>query len=113
MTMWRRASDALGILLCSVIALSMYVQASGQPIPGGTCKLVSERTGYVGCLIIAHETVGQLTQPQTFWHLVTYPTPSAADAANWPRSTLVEAPGTTRAPTTAGGVTRSREAGSQ
>src|SRR5260370_37245767 len=90
MTMWRRASDALGILLCSVIALSMYVQASGQPIPGGTCKLVSERTGEVGCWIIAHEPVGQLTQSQTFWHLATYPTRSAAEAAKGPRATVVE-----------------------
>jgi hypothetical protein len=49
----------------------------------GICRPVSERAriGDVGCWIIAHGFMGELTQPQIFWHLDTYPTRSAAEAA--------------------------------
>jgi hypothetical protein len=50
----------------------------------GICKPVSERTGEVGCWIIAHEPIGQLNQSQMFWHLDVYPTRAAAEAAKGP-----------------------------
>ena len=58
----------------------------------GICQPVSERAriGDVGCWIIAHGFMGELTQPQIFWHLDTYPTRSAAEAAKGPRGTVVE-----------------------
>jgi len=56
------------------------------------CRPVSERArvGDVGCWIIAHGSRGQLAEPQVFWHLDTFPTRAAADAAKGPRGTVVE-----------------------
>jgi quercetin dioxygenase-like cupin family protein len=76
----------------SVAAISLCNQASAQPVPGG-CKPVSERTSEVGCWILAHEHVGQLGEPQTFWHLDAYPNRGAAEAAKGPRGTVVESLG--------------------
>jgi quercetin dioxygenase-like cupin family protein len=76
----------------SVAAISLCNQASAQPVPGG-CKPVSERTSEVGCWILAHEHVGQLAEPQTFWHLDAYPNRGAAEAAKGPRGTVVESLG--------------------
>jgi quercetin dioxygenase-like cupin family protein len=67
--------------------------ASGQPVALTACKPVSERQGDVGCWIIAHEAIGQIAQSQTFWHLDTYPTRAAAEAAKGPRGTVVESLG--------------------
>jgi quercetin dioxygenase-like cupin family protein len=88
----RHAREAL-ILLASLMALSGCNQAFAQPAPGGVCKLVAERTGEVGCWIIAHDPVGQLTHSQTFWHLDTYATRAQAEAAKGPRGTVVESLG--------------------
>lgn len=68
-------------------------QASGQPVAGGVCSPVSERTSEIGCWIIANEPLGQLAGSQTFWHLVTYSTRAAAQAAKGPRGTVVESLG--------------------
>jgi quercetin dioxygenase-like cupin family protein len=90
MARYRRAFVVIGWL---VVALSPCGQASAQPVPGGVCKPVSERTSEVGCWILAHEHVGQLAEPQTFWHLDTYPTRVAAEAAKGPRGIVVESLG--------------------
>src|ERR1700730_15204460 len=92
MMMVRRAREVLIGVAWSLTALSPCNQASAQ-VPGGVCKLVAERTGEVGCWIIAHEPVGQLTQSQIFWHLDPYPTRPAADAAKGPRGIVVESLG--------------------
>jgi quercetin dioxygenase-like cupin family protein len=55
------------------------------------CKPVSERTAVLGCWIIAHQPVGELTQSQTYWHLDTYPNHAAAEAAKGAHGTIVEA----------------------
>jgi quercetin dioxygenase-like cupin family protein len=60
---------------------------------GGVCRAVSERTGEVGCWIIAHEAVGQLAEAQMVWYLDTFPTRAAAEAAKSPHGTVVEALG--------------------
>jgi quercetin dioxygenase-like cupin family protein len=86
---WR----ALSVVAWSLMALSLSDQASAQPVPGGVCKWVAERTSEVGCWIVAHEPVGQLTKSQIFWHLDMYPTRPAAEAAKGPRGTVVESLG--------------------
>ena len=84
---------------CAVIALTFWgafligSDALGQPVPGGACKLVSERTTEVGCWIIAHQPLGPLPRAQTFWHLDVYPSRSAAEAAKGPHGTVVESLG--------------------
>jgi hypothetical protein len=67
--------------------------ASAQPVPGGLCKPVAERTSEVGCWIVAHDPVGRIAEAQVFWHLDTFPTRVAAEAAKGPRGTVVEALG--------------------
>ena len=83
---------ALPTIIWSIAALSLGNQAIAQPA-GGPCKYVSERTGEVGCWIIAHEPVGALTQSPVFWHLDVYPTRAAAEAAKGPRGTVAESLG--------------------
>ena len=57
------------------------------------CKPVSERTGESGCWITAHVQLGSLPQQPMFWHLDTYPTRAAAEAAVAMRGTVVESLG--------------------
>ena len=75
----------LACLLCG--------EAAAQPIPGGVCRLVSERTADIGCWIISNDPVGELAGTQTFWHLDVFATREAAEAAKTKRSTVVQALG--------------------
>jgi hypothetical protein len=74
------------------MALAAIFPASAQT--GGTCIPISERgTRAMGCFITAREVLGKLPQVPLFWHLDTYPTRAAADAARGPRGTVVESLG--------------------
>src|SRR2546426_9731510 len=56
-----------------------------------TCRPASERTGPVGCWIIAHERLGEMPAAPLFWHLSTYASRTAADAEKVRGATVVEA----------------------
>src|SRR2546426_188879 len=56
-----------------------------------TCRPASERTGPVGCWIIAHEPLGEMPAAPLFWHLSTYASRTAADAEKVRGATVVEA----------------------
>ncbi len=60
---------------------------------GTTCKPVSERTGDVGCWVMAVTPLGKLSRSSVFWHLDNYPSKVAAEAAKGPNGTVVEALG--------------------
>lgn len=61
---------------------------------GGTCIPVSERAGRsFGCFIVATQAIGRLDAARAFWHLSTFPTRAAAEAARGPRGTVVESLG--------------------
>ena len=92
-TAHRRGYHALTVLACSAAALFVLKQASAQPVPGGSCKPVSERTREVGCWILAHQSIGELKRSQVFWHLDVYPARAAAEAAKGARSTVIESLG--------------------
>ena len=70
--------------------LSKQMVSQGVAVPGDMCKPVSERTQQIGCWILADDSVGQLTKPQVFWHLDTYPTRTAAEADKGPQGVVVE-----------------------
>lgn len=89
--LWR--AGELVAVAASLMAAGWCGLASAQPVAGGACKLVSERSSEVGCWIVAHVAVGQIAQSQIFWQLDTYPTPADAEAAKGPHSTVVEALG--------------------
>jgi hypothetical protein len=82
------------MLLLSLIFLAcIKLPAQGVAVPGDPCKPVSARTQKIGCWILADNPVGQLSKPQVFWHLDSYPTPAAAQADKGPRGTVVESYG--------------------
>jgi quercetin dioxygenase-like cupin family protein len=60
---------------------------------GGNCRPASERTGELGCWIMADEPVGRLARAQVSWHLDAFPTRAAAEAAKGPGGAVVEALG--------------------
>jgi quercetin dioxygenase-like cupin family protein len=80
--------------LCSLFVI-FCLQAEGQPVAGGACRPVSERMQDVGCWILSNDPVGELAATQTFWHLDTFATRDAAEAAKTKRSTIVQALGKT------------------
>ena len=55
------------------------------------CRPASERTGPVGCWIIAHERLGEMPAAPLFWHLRTYASRTAADAEKVRGASVVEA----------------------
>src|SRR5690242_3012137 len=91
-----------GRLVRKISFLALYglsvifcTHAEGQPVAGGACRPVSERTQDVGCWILSNDSVGELAGTQTFWHLDTFATRDAAEAAKTRRSTIVQALGKT------------------
>jgi len=88
--MIRRALLIGTLFLCSRLLPCNQLLAQGVAVPGDRCKPVSERTHEIGCWILADESMGQLTKAQVFWHLDTYPTPSAAQADKGPQGIVVE-----------------------
>ena len=83
---------AAGGALATIIAGALVVLAASDPA-WAQCRPVSERTGEVGCWIMAREPLGRLAQPAVFWHLDAYPTRREAEAAKGPRGTVFEALG--------------------
>lgn len=73
-----------------LLLLCTHLVAQGVAVPGDPCKPASVRTQEIGCWILADNPVGQLTNPQVFWHLDVYPTRVAAQADKGPRGTVVE-----------------------
>jgi ketosteroid isomerase-like protein len=86
---------AAGAALAAAAALGLTaVSAPAQT--EGTCVPVSERAGReLGCFITADEQLGALPRsPALYWHLDTFPSWPAAEAARGPRGTVVESLGT-------------------
>lgn len=80
----------LRILFLPAIVLIFFMRHEAQ---SQICKPVSERTGEVGCWIMANTTLGQLPKEPIFWHLYTYSTRNEAEVAKGPRGTVVESLG--------------------
>ena len=81
---------AAGLLLL-MTPPSAFGQTEGT---GVTCIPVSERAAReFGCFILATQAIGPLDSAQAFWHLFTFATRSAAQAAAGPYGTVVESLG--------------------
>ena len=93
--MRQRARRLLAAMASAVMILVAGAAALGQTEgTGGRCVPVSERAGReLGCFIMATQVVGQLGSTPVFWHLSTYPTRAAADAAKGPGGAVVESLG--------------------
>jgi quercetin dioxygenase-like cupin family protein len=73
-----------------VLSLLMY-RSENQPVSGGICRPVSERTQEPGCWILSNDPIGELAGTETFWHLDTFPTRDAAETTKTKRGTVLEA----------------------
>ena len=75
----------LGGITLAELAFGMNDAAWGQEsrMPA-RCLPVSQRTGPLGCWIIAEEPLGPLPRTPLFWHMSTYPNREAAEAAKRP-----------------------------
>lgn len=92
MTISRRAVELLAGSALAMLALGVGDAAWGQESRMlATCLPVSQRTGPVGCWIMAQESLGPMPPTPLFWHLSTYPNRAAAEAAKDPGATVMEA----------------------
>jgi quercetin dioxygenase-like cupin family protein len=88
---WATVGRFTGIAL-TVLGLGMGDAARAQePRMLATCQPVSQRTGPVGCWIMAQEALGPFPPTPLFWHLSTFPNRAAAEAAKGPGATVMEA----------------------
>jgi hypothetical protein len=87
---WKQSMLCIFLALAGAVLFTTCQEACAQ-----ICRPVAERTGEVGCWIIANQPIGQLTKSQTFWHLDAYPTEVEAVAAKASRSAVVKSLGKT------------------
>jgi quercetin dioxygenase-like cupin family protein len=80
------------LALCS-LAFVLSAEAAAQAIHGGVCRPVSERDQEIGCWILSNDSIGVLTEKQVFWHLDSFESQQAAEAAKGRRSTVLQALG--------------------
>src|SRR5215207_3160498 len=108
-TMVRMAVGILVVMtatnLVAVLPNGVSAAAIGQtpPVSGAAaqvkkgwepvCQPLSQRTGELGCWITSHTELGMLPRGPIFWHLYTYPTGAAAEAAKGSRGTVLESLG--------------------
>src|SRR2546428_13845487 len=78
------------VLVLGLLCTGNDARAQESRMPA-TCRPASERTGPVGCWIIAHERLGEMPAAPLFWHLSTSASRTAADAEKVRGATVVEA----------------------
>ena len=95
MAAWVAVAARVVVFVCLASAFVFDDAALGQLQykPGPLCLPASQRNGEIGCWILAQESLGQLSQAPLFWHLDTYPSRAAAEAAKSLRGTVVESLG--------------------
>jgi quercetin dioxygenase-like cupin family protein len=67
------------------------MHGSGHATSGSACRPLSEKRSEIGCYILSAQPLGGRPEGALFWHLDTYPTLEAAEAAKGARGTVVEA----------------------
>ncbi|HTI57105.1 MAG TPA: cupin domain-containing protein [Verrucomicrobiae bacterium] len=88
--MWSDPRRTAVLRAAALIVVTLAVLAAPA---AAQCRPASERTGEVGCWIIAREPLGPLAGPAVFWHLHTFASRAEAEAEKGPRSTVIEAVG--------------------
>ena len=88
----RVSCAALLSALC--LAGRVDVQLPGTRVPGGCDVPAKERTSEFGCYLTATVAIDKLPDEAIFWHVYSYPTRAAAEAAqSGPACTVVESLG--------------------
>jgi len=81
----------------AAIWLSLAMTVASSPAPHTqtpdmpTCVPIAQRVREVGCWIIVDEPVGRVPPEPVFWHLDTFPTRAAAEAAKRSGAAIIEA----------------------
>ena len=88
----RLLGAALSVLFASGLVHPASAQFDPRRGPPG-CVPASERTMEVGCYILVSDPLGELPAAPLHWHLDSYPSRAAAEAAKGARGTVVEALG--------------------
>src|SRR5262245_38436987 len=90
----RRHLPGATMAVCYALVLFMDASPATGQTPRRTCLPISERAEReIGCWLIVADRLGPLPRAEVFWHLDTFPTRAAAEAARVPRATVVEALG--------------------
>jgi len=78
------------LLLVAGLPLQTSVAPQSKPAADDmpTCVPIAQRTREIGCWIIVDEPVGRVPKESAFWHLDTFPSRAAAEAAK-PRGAAV------------------------
>lgn len=84
-------SYAAVLILLSLPVVPAWGQAKADGF--GVCKPISQRTQEVGCWIITDNPVGKISAARVYWHLDSYPSRAAAEAAKGPNGTVLESLG--------------------
>jgi quercetin dioxygenase-like cupin family protein len=84
-------SIAIAVIVLLGAWCSLLAQGDGSVVQ--RCIPVVRRTSELGCFITASETLGKLPDGPLYWHLDTYPTIAAAEAAKEASGTVVESLG--------------------
>ena len=88
------ATTMLAIACSSLLVAPTSLAFAQTSPPRRTCLPVSERAGRdAGCWLLASESLGIVSEAAVYWHLDTYETRTAAEAAKGSRGTVVEALG--------------------
>jgi len=92
MKILRRTIGLVGGITTAALAFGIGGSALGQDSRMlARCLPVSQRTGPLGCWILAEEPLGPLPGTPLFWHMSTYSNREAAEAAKRPGATLMTA----------------------
>jgi quercetin dioxygenase-like cupin family protein len=92
MTISGQPVGLLGGITLAMLALGLGDAAWGaESRMLATCLPVSQRTGPVGCWIMAQEPLGPMPDAPLYWHMSTYPNRAAAETAKGRDGTVMEA----------------------
>jgi quercetin dioxygenase-like cupin family protein len=78
---WHVTATAALLFATLLVSHAASAQIAGTRVPGGCDALASQRTSDTGCYLLATESLPALPASEVFWHLYTYTTRVAADAA--------------------------------
>lgn len=80
------------LILAGALPLLAPVRATAQVL-GGCETPVTQRTGSIGCYLVATQALGKLPATDMYWHVYTFPTLDQARMQQTGRGTVVESHG--------------------
>jgi quercetin dioxygenase-like cupin family protein len=85
-----RAFGALLLTLISSALLAADPPHQHDPMQAGCVPAAQRKGERLGCYVLASQDLGKLPDTQLYWHLYSYPTPAAAEAAKGTSGKVVQ-----------------------